>query len=64
MKTAALRSAFVDYFARRGHQHLPSGPLVPRNDPSLLFANAGMVQVRAGEIQPTLDAVLSVMRKL
>jgi len=46
MKSAEIRSSFVDYFAARGHRHLPSSPLVPRGDATLLFANAGMVQFK------------------
>ncbi len=38
-----IRSAFLDYFAGRGHEIVPSAPLVPQNDPTLLFVNAGMV---------------------
>src|SRR3712207_4194707 len=41
-----IRSAFLDYFAREGHAPLPSSPLVPRNDPTLMFTNAGMVQFK------------------
>ena len=41
-----IRAAFLDYFARHGHQLVPSSPLVPRNDPTLLFTNAGMVQFK------------------
>ncbi len=41
-----IRSAFLDYFARNGHQVVPSSPLVPRNDPTLMFTNAGMVQFK------------------
>src|SRR5438045_4885719 len=41
-----VRRAFLDYFARNGHEEVESGPLVPPNDPTLLFANAGMVQFK------------------
>ena len=41
-----VRSAFLDYFARAGHEVVASGPLVPRNDPTLMFTNAGMVQFK------------------
>ena len=46
MKAAALRSTFLEYFARHGHTEVPSSSLVPANDPSLLFTNAGMVQFK------------------
>jgi alanyl-tRNA synthetase len=41
-----IRSNFLAYFAREGHEILPSSPLVPRNDPTLMFTNAGMVQFK------------------
>ena len=41
-----IRSAFLDYFKRNGHEVVPSSPLVPRNDPTLMFTNAGMVQFK------------------
>jgi alanyl-tRNA synthetase len=41
-----IRSAFLGYFAREGHEIVPSSPLVPRNDPTLMFTNAGMVQFK------------------
>src|SRR5260370_6664281 len=41
-----IRSSFLDYFARHGHLVVPSSPLVPRNDPTLMFTNAGMVQFK------------------
>ena len=46
MKTAEVRSAFVEFFAGRDHRHLPGSSLVPHNDPTLLFTNAGMVQFK------------------
>jgi alanyl-tRNA synthetase len=44
--TNDIRSAFLDYFARHDHAIVASSPLVPRNDPTLLFTNAGMVQFK------------------
>ncbi len=41
-----IRSAFLDYFAKADHTVVPSSPLVPRNDPTLMFTNAGMVQFK------------------
>ena len=41
-----IRSRFLDYFAHNGHTVVPSSPLVPRNDPTLMFTNAGMVQFK------------------
>jgi alanyl-tRNA synthetase len=42
----AIRSAFLDFFDREDHEVVPSSPLVPHNDPTLLFTNAGMVQFK------------------
>ena len=44
--TNDLRTAFLDYFAANGHEIVSSSPLVPENDPTLLFTNAGMVQFK------------------
>jgi len=41
-----IRSSFTSYFVREGHENVASGPLVPRNDPTLMFTNAGMVQFK------------------
>jgi alanyl-tRNA synthetase len=41
-----IRATFLDYFARHGHTVVDSSPLVPRNDPTLMFANSGMVQFK------------------
>ncbi|MBI5162879.1 MAG: alanine--tRNA ligase [Magnetospirillum sp.] len=47
MQTANdIRRAFLDFFAREGHDVVSSSPLVPRNDPTLMFTNAGMVQFK------------------
>ncbi|QJR14558.1 alanine--tRNA ligase [Usitatibacter palustris] len=63
MKTKEIRQKFIDYFASKGHQPLASSPLVPGNDPTLLFTNAGMVQFKevflGTEKRPYLRAVTS-----
>jgi len=46
MKSAEIRQAFLDYFAEHGHAMVDSSSLVPGNDPTLLFTNAGMVQFK------------------
>jgi alanyl-tRNA synthetase len=69
MKTADIRSAFLDYFRGKDHTIVPSSSLVPANDPTLLFTNSGMVQfknvflgseklpyVRAADVQRCLRA--------
>jgi alanyl-tRNA synthetase len=69
MKASAIRRQFLDYFKSKGHTIVPSAPLVPGNDPTLLFTNSGMVQfkdvflgtdqrsyVRAADVQRCLRA--------
>src|SRR6186713_717362 len=46
LTSSQLRQAFLDYFAKHGHTVVPSASLVPGNDPTLLFTNAGMVQFK------------------
>lgn len=46
MKSADIRKLFLDYFRQHGHEPVASSPLVPANDPTLLFTNAGMVQFK------------------
>lgn len=46
MNSSEIRKAFINYFAERGHQVVESSSLVPANDPTLLFTNAGMVQFK------------------
>jgi len=60
---ADIRRAFMDHFTKNGHEAVSSSPLVPRNDPTLMFTNAGMVQFKnvftGGEQRPYSRAVTS-----
>ncbi len=42
----SIRSAFIEFFKNKEHEHLPHSPLIPSNDPSLMFVNSGMVQFK------------------
>ncbi|MGZ8337122.1 MAG: alanine--tRNA ligase [Allosphingosinicella sp.] len=61
--TNDIRRGFLDFFAREGHQIVPSAPLVPQNDPTLMFVNAGMVPFKnvftGQETRPYVTAVSS-----
>ena len=46
LRTSEIRERFLSFFEKKGHRRLPSSPLVPQNDPTLMFTNAGMVQFK------------------
>ncbi len=65
MKTTEIRRRFLDYFKAHGHREVPSSSLVPGNDPTLLFTNAGMVQFKdlfLGEEQRDYDRAVTSQR--
>jgi len=61
--TSQIRQTFIDFFRAEGHEHVASSPLVPLNDPTLMFTNAGMVQFKnvftGNETRPYKRAVTS-----
>jgi len=67
MKASEVRSRFIQYFARNGHLHLPSSSLVPEDDPTLMFSNAGMVQFKRvfqGEVERPAPSAVTVQKCL
>jgi len=65
VSSAEIRSAFLEFFRARGHEVVPSSPLVPANDPTLLFTNAGMVQFKEaflGQQQRAVPRAVSSQR--
>src|SRR5688572_22397883 len=63
LSTNELRSLFLNYFHQQGHEVVPSSSLIPGNDPTLLFTNAGMVQFKdvflGSEVRPYKRATSS-----
>jgi alanyl-tRNA synthetase len=67
MTATQIRQAFLDFFASKGHTIVPSAPIVIKNDPTLMFTNAGMNQFKAiflGEEQPKASRVADTQRCL
>ena len=67
MTAPQIRKAFLDFFAGKGHIIVPSAPIVVKNDPTLMFTNAGMNQFKAiflGEEQPKAPRVADTQRCL
>ena len=65
LTTHEIRAAYLDFFAERGHRVVPSSSLIPANDPTLLFTNAGMVQFKdalTGRERPNYRRAVSCQR--
>jgi alanyl-tRNA synthetase len=67
MNSKHLRTAFMDYFSKKNHQIIPSAPIVVKNDPSLMFTNAGMNQFKdifLGNVKPDFPRVANSQKCL
>ncbi|MFQ5585922.1 MAG: alanine--tRNA ligase-related protein, partial [Thermodesulfobacteriota bacterium] len=65
MKADEIRGRFIDYFKRNDHRVVPSSPLVPKGDPTLLFTNAGMVPFKGvflGREESASKRVVSIQK--
>jgi alanyl-tRNA synthetase len=65
MNSDQIRKRFLDFFAERGHRTIPSAPLVPHGDPTLLFTSAGMVQFKPyfmGQAEPPSRRMASIQK--
>ncbi|MDR2901839.1 MAG: alanine--tRNA ligase [Lactobacillales bacterium] len=65
--TAHIRKTFIDYFSKNDHTIVPSSPLVPKNDPTLMFTNSGMVQFKnylSGAEKPPFPRAASIQKSL
>ncbi len=65
MQSKEIRRTFSDYFIRHGHTKIASSPLIPQNDPTLLFANAGMNQFKdyfTGNAQPHTPRAVTIQK--
>lgn len=65
IRTTEIRSLFIDFFVRNGHKEKRSSPLVPQNDPTLLFTNSGMVQFKGwflGTEEPDAPAIVTAQK--
>ena len=65
MNSSEIRKRFLDFFEKRGHSIVPSAPLVPQNDPSVLFNTAGMqplVPYLMGERHPLGSRIADIQK--
>ncbi|MBF0297719.1 MAG: alanine--tRNA ligase [Oligoflexia bacterium] len=65
MKSSEIRERFIQFFKKEGHQHIQSSSLIPQNDPTLLFANAGMNQFKeyfTGQLKSPYSRAVSVQK--